>query len=266
MNNFFDQKGAERMGKVVLFFGLFAALFMGMKFVNETRKLSLPVSDPSKVSTIDVSGTGEAFAIPDIASESFTIEQKAATVAEAQATVTKKVTAVMAFLKTSGIAEKDIQTTNYSANPEYSYPNPCYGDVCPVSNREPKLLGFTVSETITVKIRNTENVGAVVDGLGKLGVTGLSGPNFTVDAPETVTAQARAKAIADAKANAEVLAKDLGVRIVRIVRFSENGGGMNPTPMYAKLDMAAGSAAPSPQLPAGENKYTSNVTVTYEIR
>ncbi len=243
------------MGKVALLLGLFLALFFMMKFLNETKLFNQGQEDISKASTIDVSGTGFAFAIPDIASESFTIEQKSATVREAQAIVSTKANDAVSFLKKSGIAEKDIQTTNYSANPNYSYP----------PNGTPTLLGYMVSETITVKIRDTSAVGKIVDGLGAQGVTGLSGPNFMVDDPDAVNAQARAKAIADAKAKAAVLARDLGVDLVRIVRFSENGGGGSPIPMYAK-DMAAGSASPTSVLPAGENKYTSNVTITYEIR
>lgn len=262
MNTFFDSKDAARMGKVLLFVGIFAALFLCMKFVNEVKALN---SRGTETSTIDVSGSGFAFAIPDVATESFTVEQKAATVHEAQTTVTKKINAAIDFLKKSGIAEKDIQTTNYSAYPQYSNPTPCYDKFCVQS--EQKIIGYTVSDTITVKIRDTENTGKIIDGLGALGVTGLTGPNFAVDNPDAINAEARAKAIDDAKTKAEVLAKQLGVHIVRVVRFSENGGG-NYMPMYAK-DMVYGTgsaAAPTPEMPVGENKYTSNVTVTYEIR
>ena len=263
METLFDKKNAERMGKIILIFGVFAALFMGMKFINEAKRLGGNNVDLSKVSTIDVSGSGYAFAIPNIATESFTIEAQAATVQEAQATIAKKANDVMAFLKSAGIEDKDIQTTNYSAYPNYT--SPCYTQIC--VTREPKLIGHTVSQTVTVKIRDTAEVGKIIDGLGSRGVTGLSGPNFIVDNADEVNAEARAKAIADAEEKAEVLARDLGVRLVRIVRFSENSGGGYPMPMYAEKDMAMGGAAnQSSVLPAGENKYTSNVTITYQIR
>lgn len=266
MQTFFDQKNAERMGKLLLLIALFAALFILMKFLNETRKWTGSEEDLTKVSTIDVSGEGIAFAIPDVATESFTVEQKSATVKEAQSTVTTKVNDILSFLKTSGVAEKDIQTTNYSANPEYSYPPPCYG-ACPVTATSPKLLGYTVTETITVKIRNADTVGSIIDGLGSRGVTGLSGPTFTVDDPNAVNAEARAKAIADAKTKADILTHDLGVRVVRVVRFSENNNGSVAPMLYAAKDMATGMGGGAPaQLPAGQNKYTSNVTITYEIR
>lgn len=264
MDTFLDKKNAKRMGKLAILFGIVVVLYVGMKFLNETKRFNEYTSS-DQISTVDVSGTGEAFAVPTIASETFTVEQKAATVHDAQTTVTKKVNDIVTFLKASGVATKDIQTTNYSAYPEYDYSSPCSGKLC-TTNTTPKLIGYDVSQTITVKIRDTAAVGKIVDGLGTRGVTGLSGPEFTIDNPDAVNAQARAKAINDAREKAQVLASQLGVTLVRVVRFSENGGGGYPMPMYAK-DMAVGSAAPATsQLPVGQNKYTSNVTVTYEIR
>lgn len=265
MDTFFDKKSSSQMGKVLLFLGIVTVLYMGMKFVNETKKFGTSGRDLSQVSTIDVSGTGEVFAIPNIASESFTVQQKAATVNAAQKTVSAKVNEAMTFLKSSGIEEKDIQTSDYSAYPEYTYPTPCADRGCTAVNTTPKLVGYTVTQTITVKVRDTEKAGAVIDGLGSIGVTGLSGPTFTVDDMDTVNAQARKMAIEDAEEKAQILARDLGVTLVRVVRFSENGNGGYPMPMYASKDMAMGSAAPTTALPVGQNKYTSSVTITYEI-
>lgn len=263
METFFEKKDALRLGKIIVLLGLMLALLVTVMFMRQLNGLNTP-ADLSAISTIDVSGTGEAYAIPNIATESFTVEQKAATVAEAQATVTKKIDTAIAFLKSSDVAEKDIQTTNYSAYPEYSYPEPCRAQYCPASLTTPKITGYTVSQTITVKIRDIDTIGSIIDGLGKAGVTGLTGPNFTVADTDAVNGEAREKAIEDAEAKAKVLAKELGVRLVRVVRFSENGGGAYPVPMYASKDASMGASAP--QLPAGENKYTSSVTITYEIR
>ena len=266
MDNFFSKKDAYRMGRLVMFFSILAVLLLGMKFVNEVKRVGAGGTDLTKISTIDVSGDGHAFAVPDVANESFTVEQKAATVHDAQAVVTKKTNEAIAFLKKSGIAEKDIQTTNYSAYPEYSNTN-CYTKLCPTyTDGAQKIIGYTVSDTITVKIRDTEMTGKIVDGLGALGVTGLSGPNFAVDNPDAVNAQARANAINDAKEKAEVLATQLGVRLVRIVRFSENGGGYPMMAYDMKSESAVGAAAPMPAMPVGQNKYTSSVTLTNEIQ
>ncbi len=137
---------------------------------------------------------------------------------------------------------------------------------CP-PNGSNVLVGYSVSETISVKVRKTDQAGAIVTGLGALGVTDISGPNFTIDNDDAIKAEARSKAITNAKEKAAELSKELGVKLVRIVNFSENGN--NPYPMYSKaMDMMAiGGAAPeAAPLPTGENKYTSNVTITYEIR
>ncbi len=256
MEKFFDQNSAARMGKILTVLAILVTLLVCVKFAGAVKNMNR-TTDIAKATTIDVSGEGRAFAIPDIATVSFTVEQKASTVHEAQETVTKKTNEAIAFLKSSGIAEKDIQTTNYSANPQYDY---SYSD-----GRVPRLTGYIVSNTVMIKIRDTASVGKIIDGLGTKGVTGLNGPNFTVDEPNAVNAEARAKAIADAKVKAKVLARDLGVRLVRIVRFTENGGGRYPMPMYAK-DMAVGGQSASPELAVGENTFTSSVTITYEIR
>lgn len=265
MQNFFEKDDMTRMGKMLFAIATIAVLFLGMKFINEVKTFGSIGTAPTPANTIDVSGSGEAFAIPNVAVTTFSVEAKAATIAQAQATVNKNIGTALAFLKQSGIAEKDIQTANYNAYPEYSYP--CDGrTVCPAGTANtPKLVGYNVTQSITVKIRNTENVGTIIDGLGNSGVTSISGPEYSVDEPDVVQAEARKKAIESAEAKAKVLAHDLGVRVVRITHFTENSGGY-PSPMYAKAEMSAVGGAMDAQLPAGQSKFSSNVTITYEIR
>ena len=265
-NTFFEPHNARRMGKILMVLGLVLVLFVGMLFVNEAEKMNAP-TDISNVATINVTGTGTAFAIPDVATESFTVENTADTIADAQSAVTASANAAIAFLKSSGVADADIQTTDYSANPQYSYPTPCVpGRLCTETATAPTLTGYDVSESVTVKIRDTSKVGAIVAGLGQEGVTGLSGPNFTVDDPDAVNAQAQSLAIANAQQKAEVLAKQLGVSLVRVVGFSDNGSNA-PSPMLYSTAMAPGAtAAAAPEIAPGQNKYVSNVTVTYEIQ
>jgi uncharacterized protein YggE len=270
MDTFFKNEDERALGRTVLVLvGVALALFLAMNFINGIKTFSNIGLNPHDTSTLDVTGTGTAFAIPDVATAGFVIEEKGKSVHDAQIVVNKKMADVVAFLKSSGIADKDIKTVNYSANPEYSYPTPCSGtNPCPANDGKPKFLDYDINQSVLVKIRDTNSVGKIVDGIGALGVTSISGPDFTVDDDTSVQAEARKSAIADAKTKADILAKDLGVSIVRVVRFSE-GNGMMPTPMYAKADMAYGTGGASPetaQVPGGQNKYTSNVTITYEIR
>ena len=194
----------------------------------------------------------------------------------------------MAFLDKSGIAKKDIKTENYSSYPTYQYQNaicPQYAPVplsggvsgsdsvssgsaifCPPEKQV--LTGYEVSENISVQVHDLTKAGDIVKGIGDIGISNLNGPNFSIENQDKLTEQARKIAIDDAKAKAKVLASDLGVQLVRVVNFSENGN--YPPIMYAnsmaKLDSAGAVPAPSPTLPTGENKITSNVTITYEIR
>jgi uncharacterized protein len=222
--------------------------------------------------TIVLTGHGEIQAVPDIANVYFTIRKEGKTVKAAQESVAGVEKPVLEFLKSKNIADKDIQTTNSSFNPRYQYVSdqgvPCneYGrSLTPCKNT---ITGYEAYESITVKVRNADNVGEIMQGLGGLNVTELSGPNFSIDNEDTLKAQARKKAIDDAQSKAKALADDLGIRLGKISNFSESGGYY---PMYyAKDAMAVGSAAAvAPEaatIPKGENTISSDVTITYEIR
>jgi uncharacterized protein YggE len=248
-------------------------IFFGIKAFSALKEMQFIGSGTTATNILQVSGTGDVSAVPDIAEISFTVSHDATTMATAQKTVTDNATKAINYLKAQGIADKDIKTENYDAYPKYQWQDsqimrPCIaGGVCPPSGQN-VLTGYSASESITIKVRNVDNAGAIVTGLGAQGVTDISGPNFTIDNDEVLKTEARSKAIADAKTKADELARELGVTLIRIVNFSDNNGGGYPVPMYAKASIdSVGSSAPTPApLPTGENKYTSNVTITYEIR
>ncbi|MEK7079990.1 MAG: SIMPL domain-containing protein [Patescibacteria group bacterium] len=218
--------------------------------------------------TITVSGTGTSAMVPDIAKIQFTVTESAATVADAQKAATDKTDAAIKGMKDQGIDDKDVKTVYYNVAPKYEYMNPCRpGMMCPaVVSGNPKIVGYEVSQSIEVKVRDTAKAGDVLQTLGTLGVQNISGPNFTVDDDADVKSKAREEAIAQAREKAKVLAKQLGVHLGKVVNFSE-GGDMYP--MYegfkggVAMD-AAVSAAPS--LPTGENETNVTVQITYEIR
>ena len=187
------------------------------------------------------------------------------TVAAAQKEVTDKINESIDFLKKSGVEERDIKTISYTSYPQYEQQAPCYGYPCPMQNPS-KIIGYEVSQTISVKVRTTDGTGAILQGLGDIGVSNISGPEFSIDDEDKLRAEARALAIEDAEEKAEVLADQLDVRLGKIVSFNESG---DYPIYYAKDSMTSGvanEAAPAPRLPAGENRIVSNVTITYEIR
>ncbi|MFA5934213.1 MAG: SIMPL domain-containing protein [Candidatus Paceibacterota bacterium] len=243
----------------------FMAIFFIVKIASEMKAYSYIGEESKQVNTISFSGTGEIFAVPDIATVSFSVRNQSQTLKAAQDKTSVTVSKVLDFLEKSGIEEKDIKTENYSSYPQYESTPPCYTGPCPF--RQPKIIGYEVSQNISVKIRDTDDVPEIIDGLGTIGVTDMQGPNFSIDDEDGLKTEARAKAIMDAKSKAKVLARQLGVRLVRIVNFSESSGGY---PIYYAEKAMGGAmtdaSAPSPELPKGENTITSNVTVTYEIR
>jgi uncharacterized protein YggE len=245
------------------------ALFAGASALKAVREFYYVGAGVTATNTISVSGQGEVFAVPDIATFSITVHEEGTDVATAQTQATKKNNDILAYLRAQGIEDKDIKTENYSVNPRYEWQQAetCRAGYCPPGKQV--LLGYDVDQTLTVKVRDTKKAGDILTGVGGLGASQVSGLSFTIDDDDALQAEARAKAIAEAQQKAEALAKDLGVTLVRIVGFNEDSG--QPY-YYAKrevmtmaMDSAAG-ATPAPEIPTGENKITSNVQVTYEIR
>jgi len=258
--------------RILMVFSVVLTLFFVVKVLAEFRSYGMMGS--SEANTITLSGHGEVMAVPDIANVYFTILEEAKTVKEAQDAVAVVEKASLDFLESKNVDEKDIQASNASFGPKYEYQYdaresmPCTMYGCPPQPGKSIITGYEAYESITVKVRNTDDVGSIMQGLGGLGVTDLSGPNFTIDNEDTLKAEARKKAIEDARTKAEALAEDLGVRLGRIANFSEGGYG---GPIYyakdAMLESTAGSALPAPaEIPKGENTIVSDVMITYEIR
>lgn len=216
--------------------------------------------------TVTVQGSGQATLPPDVARISFTVQNTAAAVADAQAATTKQANAALDFVKEQGVTDKDIKTLSYTISPQYSYPNPCpRGALCPDYSGTPKVTGYQVSETVQVTMHDLAMVGAMLGGLGKQGVQNLNGPDFALDDPTAGYDAARADAITKAKAQAALLAKQLGVSLTKIVNFSESSGGYAYPMMYG-LGAAESKISATPNIPTGENTYNASVSITYEIR
>ena len=260
----------KNLYRAALSFLVVLTLLFAVKFLSELRAYGRMGS--AEVNTITLSGHGEVKAVPDVATVYFTVESSKATQAESSTEVNNKIAKILEFLKTSGVEEKDIKTEGYTSYPKYSYTqikcpmgSPEFGTYDCV-DRNQVITGYTVSQSITVKVRKVDDASKIIDGINKIGVNNMSGPNFTIDNEDNLKREARKKAIDEAKEKAQVLAKDLGVRLGRVTSFSESGN--YPIPIYARAElMAADVGAPkAAELPKGENTITSDVTITYEIR
>jgi uncharacterized protein YggE len=245
--------------------GAFAFLMLSIFLIAQTLNAFKDWQSVDAVyNSISVTGEGEAVSVPNIATFSFSVSADANKVSDAQNQVTKSTDDIFAGLKDLGINDNDIKTTDYSVYPKYTYtPVVCTPTYCPPSKQIPD--GYTVNQTVLVKVRTIADAGKALALVGDKGATNVSSLSFTTDDPNKDQNDARAKAIEDAKSKADALAKSLGVRIVRVVGYSDNS--QNPGPIYYASGMTASKdAASTPNVPAGENKSTASVTVTYEIR
>jgi len=247
------------------------AVFLGFKALNTMKEFSYVGKDVYPTNVISVTGRGEAIAIPDTSSFSVTVSEEGKTVKEAQDKASTKINAIIDAVKELGVEEKDIKTTGYNSNPkyDYQYSSGCVGGYCPPGKQV--LTGYEVSQTLTIKVRETEDAGEVLTKVGTLGASNISGLSFVTDDLEAVKAEARDLAIADAKEKAKTLSKSLGVKLKTIVSFSDSNdqpmwyGGMGGDMMAeSKVSLMSASAVP-PQLPMGENEIVSIVTITYEV-
>ena len=131
----------------------------------------------------------------------------------------------------------------------------------------PKITGYQVNQSFEVKVRDLEKVSTVLDGLVSAGANQVSNLGFKIDDEEKVKGEAREMAIKDAKEKAGNLKKQLGVRLGKIVNYSE--GGYYP-PIYFRAEAidksGVGEGNPTPEVPAGENEVVVTVTITYQIR
>lgn len=216
---------------------------------------------------ITISGHGEYKAVADIAEISFSVKAEKSTQALADSEVTTKINSAVAYLKSQGIAEKDIKLQSNSTNEQYDYGAPCYkGDCVPV---KPKVSGYQVYRSVTARIKGSDDlkVSNIVAELNKLGVTDMQGPNYVMEDPQVLQDMARLDAIKNAKEKAKTYQKALGIRFGRIVDINESGTPNYPIAYGGMMDAKAINVSSAPaELPRGENTVTADVNISFEIR
>jgi len=264
MHTFIETYG-KRIIQIITAVGVLLAIFLLAATLGKLKENRFIGSGLAPTNTITVNGQGKIERAPDTAKVSFTIRNEAKDLKTAQGVVSTKMDAVTKALKELGIEEKYIKTEQYNSYPQYDYPRAnCYGINCPPAT--PVIRGYEVSHNVTVAIKDLEKVNDVLGALGTAGVSDMSGPSFGFEDDKMVAREARALAITDAETEAKTLAKQLGVKLVRIVSFNENGGGYNPSYDMMKVQSAEMATGAAPTLPVGDQKIQSNVTVVYEIR
>lgn len=206
--------------------------------------------------TISVNGTGEVMAVPDLATITLGVMSSAATAQEALAANTRSMTDVMALLKKEGIEDRDISTSNFNVSPRYDYGQ---GGTQP-----PKVMGYDVSNTVTVNVRKADALGDLLDKAVTAGSNQVYGIAFSVSKPEAKLDEARKSAVADARRKAEIYAVAGGFKLGDILSVAEGSNYRPPLPMVMKSTMAA-EAAPVP-VARGEQSLTVDVSIVWAIK
>ncbi len=210
---------------------------------------------PISGTRLDVAATGEVTRVPDVAIISTGVVTRAPTATAAIRANATRMERVRAALRAAGIADKDIQTSSLNLNPEYNYQQ----------NQPPRLTGYTASNQVSVRFRDIGETGKILDALVAEGANQISGPNLTIDKPEEALDEARLKAITNGRARADLYARALGMRVVRLLSVSETGGHAvpPPMPMYARAEMAQDA---STKIDPGEQKVQVSVSMSFELQ
>jgi hypothetical protein len=215
--------------------------------------------EPAPGRTVTVVGQGQANGTPDVAHISIGVETTGATTKEAVVANKQRMTALLEKLKALGIAAKDIQTSNYAIYTEQLTPEM---SARPVDGKGGGAV-YHVSNQVNVTVRDISKLGDILDEAVNEGANTVYGVSFEVADPSPLQAQAREKAIADAKARADSLAKLAGVSVAQVLAISEVIG--NPIPMFA-YDKAAGMGGGGAPIQPGEFQVSVSVQVTYAIK
>lgn len=208
---------------------------------------------------ISVSAKGESSTAPDMAIVNLAVVKQAKTAREALDENNKAMADVLKALKEGGIAQRDLQTSGFSIQPQYNYPQPANGQP-----QQPELIGYQATNSVTVRIRDLSKLGAVIDQSVSLGINQGGDIQFTNDKPDDVMDEARKAAVANALKKARILTEAAGVKLGRVLEISENAVRPMPQPAYRATMMkeAADSSVP---VEGGENTYSVTVNVTFAI-
>lgn len=235
---------------------LFAALMLGAATISSAADAEqASITQTITGTRLDINASGEVTRVPDVAVISAGVVSRSPTASAALQDSANRMDRVLAALKRAGVADHDVQTSNVNLNAEYRYPE----------NQSPQLVGYTATNSVTIRFRDIRNSGKILDALVSEGSNQISGPSLVVDKPESALDEARAKAIAIGRARADLYARSLGMRVVRVVAVNESGGyyappAPPPPPMMARAEMA------STRIEPGEQKLQVNVGMTFELQ
>ena len=219
--------------------------------------LVLPTSTASaeEAPTLTMNGIGVARIAPDVAEITLGVVTEAKDAAKAHADNAAQATRVQNAVKALGIAERDIQTTRYDFSPVYDVKD----------NGRSVTTGYTVTNSVVVKVRNLDNVGKVIDAALANGANCVDSLEFSASDPSAAKNAALADAARDARNKADAVAKALGVRIVRILNVYADAQPYNTPRNFMPMMMAKEAYDAATPISAGELSFDASVNIAYVI-
>lgn len=227
-------------------------------FLAAALMAGAPAMADERTPRISVTGEGEAAVSPDMAILNLAVLREAETARAALDANSEAMAAVIAAMKEDGIAARDLQTGGLSIDPRYVHPNEDNDET------QPRIVGYEVSNTLTVRVRDLDKLGAILDRSVTLGVNRGGDITFTNDDPSATLEKARKRAVENAFSKARTLAGAADVELGRVLRIAEQNVGRPPMPMQGRA-MRMEAAADAVPVEAGENSYEVTVNVTFEI-
>jgi len=206
---------------------------------------------------ISLNGHGEVKAKPDMAVVNVGVMTQAPTAREALTQNTAAMEKVFASLKASGIEAKDIQTSNFMINPRYQYDQN--------NAQPPRVIGYDVSNTVTVSVKKLDTLGAVLDKVVGEGSNQINGVMFAIADDEKLKDEARKLAVADAERKAKLYAEATRISLGQIMSVSE-GNYQPPQPVYYGKAVRADAAPSAVPIAEGEQTVAIDVNIAWEIK
>jgi uncharacterized protein YggE len=208
---------------------------------------------PPPARTITMQGQGSVSVVPDQATITIGVQSFAPKPEDALAQNSKAMTKVIGGLKSAGLAEKDIGTTDFAVNPRMTY----------VENQPPRVEGFEVSNNVRVTLRDLTKLGRLLAAAVGDGSNAINGLSLDVSDPSPLLDEARRSAFADASRRANAYAQAAGLKLAEVLSITEPGSEITPRPIMARMAMARSQDAVPVSL--GEQRLEATVSVTWRL-
>ncbi len=207
---------------------------------------------------ITVAGQGKVFAKPNVALATIGVDVTTASLADATSQSNTKMAAVIDRIKSFGVADRDIQTSNYNLTPITTQPK------SPDASGVPTITGYRVTNQVRVTVRKIDDLGKILDAAVGAGANSIYGVSFAVDDLTPYQQQARAAAVKDAQDRAAQLAKSANIQVGSVIAITEGSIQSSPVaPSAARFSLASGADVP---VQTGESQISVDVTVRFAIK